>query len=195
MRRLGARLESGATSVYWYVANKEELLDLAMDEALAEVAIPEPTGDWRADLRALLGGLRAMMSAHPWTTRLYHSRPLFGQHALRYAEAQLCLLRSAGFAGDELDGAFNMVVDYVRGSVDAAGPQRSRPHSRSGRVSDRMTLEASLQDAANPYPALRGYREHIRCHDRECLLQQRFDFGLRVLLDGLSARLRDGATA
>jgi len=31
MRRLAARLGSGATSLYWYVANKDELLELAAE--------------------------------------------------------------------------------------------------------------------------------------------------------------------
>src|ERR687893_1971585 len=48
MRRLGTRLGSGATSLYWHVAHKDELLELAVDEVLGEVYVPE-AGDtpWR----------------------------------------------------------------------------------------------------------------------------------------------------
>jgi AcrR family transcriptional regulator len=188
MRRLGARLDSGATSIYWYVANKDELLDLAMDEVLAEVPIPEPTGDWRRDLDALIRGFRSMMFAHPWILQLYGSRPALGPHALRYAEAQLSLLRSAGFAGDELDGAFNMIGDYVRGSVHADGARRA-PRPRSGETSSRANLEGLLQDVSTPYPALRGYREYVLRHDHAFLLEWRFAYGLGVLLEGLALRL------
>jgi AcrR family transcriptional regulator len=195
MRRLGARLEAGATSVYWYVANKDELLDLAMDEVLAEVPIPEPTGDWRHDVAALIQGLRAMVFAHPWALQLYNSRPVFGPQARRYAEAQLLLLRSAGFVGDDLDGAFHMIIDYVRGSVNPGGP-RPAPHPRRpGGAVERFTLEGAPQDVAGPYPALRAYREHLLHHDRAFVLQRRFDFGLRVLLDGLSKRLDNVTSA
>jgi AcrR family transcriptional regulator len=186
MRRLGARLDSGATSIYWYVAGKDELLDLAMDEVLGEVPIPEPTGDWRADLAALIQGFRTMMFAHPWILQLYGSRAALGPHALRYAEAQLTLLRSAGFAGDELDGAFHMIGDYVRGSVHADGARRAR--RRRSEEAPRLDLEALLADVTTPYPALRGYREHLLRHDHAFLLEWRFDYGLGVLFDGLVLR-------
>ncbi|GIH19234.1 TetR family transcriptional regulator [Rugosimonospora africana] len=189
MRRLGARLEAGATSVYWYVANKDELLDLAMDEVLAEITIPDLTGDWRADLYALVKGLRAMMFAHPWALQVYNNRPVFGPHAREYAEAQLRLLRSAGFVGDDLDGAFHMIVDYVRGSVTIDPPRPVRRPRRHSDGEQRMTLNDSTPDVVAPYPALREYREHALTHDRSLLLQRRFDFGLRVLLEGLARRL------
>jgi AcrR family transcriptional regulator len=189
MRRLGARLEAGATSVYWYVANKDELLDLATDAVFSEITIPEPTGDWRADLYALIKGVRAMVCAHPWAMQVYNSRPVFGPHAREYAEAQLNLLRSAGFTGDDLDGAFHTIVDYVRGSVTFDPPRPVRQPRRPVGGEQRMTLDSPAPDGIAPYPALREYREHALSHDRTLLLQRRFDFGLRVLLDGLARRL------
>ena len=42
MRKLGAKLNAGATSLYWYVANKDELLELALDEVWGLVDTPEP---------------------------------------------------------------------------------------------------------------------------------------------------------
>jgi AcrR family transcriptional regulator len=212
MRRLGARLKSGATSIYWYVVNKDELLDLVMDGVLAEVPVPEPTGDWCADLRALIRGFREITLAHPWILPLYGSRPALGPHALRYAEAQLSLLSSAGFADDELDGAYNMISDYVKGSLGSDRPSRVPADDKSAARTDRTAggaagggaggtpgpagdaidwaaLESYLSDVSTPYPALRGYREHLLRHDRDCLSQQRFDFGLDVLLHGLAARL------
>ena len=49
MRGLGARLNAGATSAYRHVANKDELMELAVDEVLGEVFVPEGGGAaWRA---------------------------------------------------------------------------------------------------------------------------------------------------
>jgi AcrR family transcriptional regulator len=42
MSRLGTKLGSGATSLYWHVVNKDELLSLAVDEMLSEVYVPVP---------------------------------------------------------------------------------------------------------------------------------------------------------
>ena len=47
MRRIARELNAGAMSLYWYVASKEELLDLMLDAIEAEIEVPEPTGDWR----------------------------------------------------------------------------------------------------------------------------------------------------
>ncbi len=46
MRKLGAKLGAGATSLYWHVANKNELLELAMDEVFGAVRIPA-SESWR----------------------------------------------------------------------------------------------------------------------------------------------------
>src|SRR5689334_1586028 len=55
MRRLAAALDVTAMSVYWYVDTKDDLLELALDRAFGELALPGPdTGeDWRDELRAL----------------------------------------------------------------------------------------------------------------------------------------------
>lgn len=43
MRKLGARLNAGATSLYRHVATKDELMELAVDEVFGEIAVPPPT--------------------------------------------------------------------------------------------------------------------------------------------------------
>ena len=53
MRKIAQVLHAGTMSLYWHVANKEHLLDLMLDALMAEVDVPEPTGDWRADLQGL----------------------------------------------------------------------------------------------------------------------------------------------
>src|SRR3569623_2659091 len=65
MRRLGTRLGSGATSLYWYVNTKDELLDLCIDECLGEVHVPAGE-DWRESLRTAARALRDMVLRHPW---------------------------------------------------------------------------------------------------------------------------------
>jgi AcrR family transcriptional regulator len=49
MRKLGARLNAGATSLYRHVATKDELMELAVDEVAAEITSrPRTAPDWRA---------------------------------------------------------------------------------------------------------------------------------------------------
>ncbi|MFF1615574.1 TetR/AcrR family transcriptional regulator [Amycolatopsis sp. NPDC058278] len=67
MRKLAERLEVTSTALYWHVATKEDLLDLALDHVVGEVPVPAPDGRPRAGLRALLMDWRAAMLAHPWS--------------------------------------------------------------------------------------------------------------------------------
>ena len=50
MRRIAREVRAGVMSLYWYVSSKEELLDLMLDAIEAEIEVPDPSGDWRADL-------------------------------------------------------------------------------------------------------------------------------------------------
>jgi hypothetical protein len=53
MRRIARELNAGVMSLYWHVASKEELQDLMLASVEAEIVVPEPSGDWLADMRTL----------------------------------------------------------------------------------------------------------------------------------------------
>jgi AcrR family transcriptional regulator len=65
-RRSARELRAGPMSLYWHVGSKEELLDLMLESIEAETEAPEPSGDWRADLRAFARLTRAAMLRHRW---------------------------------------------------------------------------------------------------------------------------------
>ena len=50
MRRVAARLGTGAASLYRYLESREDLLDLMVDATGAEYVFTAPTGDWLGDL-------------------------------------------------------------------------------------------------------------------------------------------------
>jgi AcrR family transcriptional regulator len=69
-RALAQRLGGGVASIYWYVANKEELLDRATDHVigviLADIEALPPTGDPIDDLRAMAVSLFDAIVERPW---------------------------------------------------------------------------------------------------------------------------------
>ena len=100
MRRLGTKLGSGATSVYWYVANKDELLELAVDEVMGEVDIPDlELVGWRAAAGGVVQGLRSVILRHSWITSLFGIRPAIGPQAMRMSDRIVTVLTAAGFGG------------------------------------------------------------------------------------------------
>jgi AcrR family transcriptional regulator len=89
MRKLGTRLDAGATSMYWHVANKDELLELAVDEMMEEAYAPE-AGDTpcRVGLSVWVNGMHAMLLRHPWVAGLIGTRPTTGPNPEAHRRAR-----------------------------------------------------------------------------------------------------------
>lgn len=92
MRRVAAELGTGAASLYRYVETREELLDLMSDAAGGRVPLPEPTGDWLADLVAVAERSREILYRHPWLADLAITRPVLGPNGIALLEHVLTVL-------------------------------------------------------------------------------------------------------
>jgi AcrR family transcriptional regulator len=118
MRRIARELNAGAMSLYWYVGSKEELLDLMLDSIEAEIEVPEPSGDWRADLGAFAHRTRAAMSRHRWAMEFIGSRPPSRPNDVRNLERLLGLLDGTGVDDARvIMGIFMTVATFVTGAV------------------------------------------------------------------------------
>ncbi|MFI6517550.1 TetR/AcrR family transcriptional regulator [Spirillospora sp. NPDC050679] len=89
-RALAARLGTGVGTIYWYVSNKDELLDRATDHAIGGVlaAIEEQPGtdDPIADLRAMAVTLFDAIVARPWLAAYFMRNTDVQGHSLRLYE-------------------------------------------------------------------------------------------------------------
>ncbi len=92
MRRVGAELGTGAASLYRYVDNREDLLDLMTDAVAAEYDLPARTGDWQADLVRVAEQARLIMLRHPWLPGLLLTRSPLGPRGLAVLEYTLAAL-------------------------------------------------------------------------------------------------------
>jgi AcrR family transcriptional regulator len=118
MRRLGARLDVEAMTLYHHVPNKDALLD-GLVEVVLRGAADVPDDDWRSALRGYAHRLRATLLAHPAVLPLAVSRSASTPESLRVAERMLRRLRAAGFAlGPALD-LFNALSVFVLGHAAA----------------------------------------------------------------------------
>jgi AcrR family transcriptional regulator len=86
MRRLAQLLDVTSTALYWHVKTKEDVLDLAVDRIFGDVPLPEPTDDWREDVRRLAHDWRGAMLRHPWSPSLI-GRPMLVPTSSRAASA------------------------------------------------------------------------------------------------------------
>ena len=151
MRRLADRLGSGAMSLYWHVASKEVVFDLALDSVLEYRAPPltPESQDWRGEIVHMLEDWRAIMLRHPWSASLLPRRAL-GPNILTRLELLSKTLSGAGVADADLNVSIWSLWNYVmgatitRGSFDLSDDDRAAGQQRLTRLSERYpTIERS----------------------------------------------------
>ncbi|MEV5978698.1 TetR/AcrR family transcriptional regulator [Streptomyces sp. NPDC052114] len=181
MRKLGTRLDAGATSLYRHVANKDELIELVVDEVYGELAVPAATGpaDWREAAAGSAQSLRAMILRHPWVASVLGQVGLIhlGPNVASMSERMAAVYRAADFPPEEVELALNTVISYVIGMATSEAAYLSLI-ARSGRTEQEFAV--SLQEE--------GLRE-AGAADPAQTREKSFDYGLQRMLDGLAARL------
>ncbi|WP_406343600.1 TetR/AcrR family transcriptional regulator C-terminal domain-containing protein [Streptomyces sp. NBC_01578] len=188
MRRVARDLGSGTASLYRYITNRDELVDLMVDAAQGEDPLPDSAEDWRADLGAVAHALRATLLRHPWLAGELAGRPALGPNSLRRSESAL---RAAVALTPDItlaSQALGAVHAYVLGSVAAQQALR-RAEQRTG------LSEEEWQRSVGPYISeVLAAGEHPMLARRVLEAEEldpdvEFTFGLDCVLDGLAARL------
>ncbi|WP_329002100.1 TetR/AcrR family transcriptional regulator C-terminal domain-containing protein [Kribbella sp. NBC_00709] len=192
MRKLAARLGSGATSLYWHVPTKDDLVDLLIDEVWGEIDVPEPElAGWRSGALLFGHSLRSAVLRHPWLPEVMYTRPSVGPHAMTLGERGLVLFGAAGFTAREVDLAMGSVMSYVLGTVSAEVATREMVR-KSGRSEESWVsdLLAQAEAAADEYPHMQESVRRRTSADLDSELTANFVFGLDALLDGLEAKVK-----
>ncbi|RSN15500.1 TetR family transcriptional regulator [Nonomuraea sp. WAC 01424] len=178
MRKLGARLGAGATSLYRHVTNRDELIQLAVDDVCGELDLPAPAdpAQWRAAVAHTATEVRAMVLRHPWVALELGQIGLIhiGPNAMRMSSELLAWFEAAGFPAREKQPAAGTLMSYVIGIATAEAAYISLI-ARSGSTESAWVASRSqdFDEGADP----RQLRE------------DHFAYGLDRVLDGLAARL------
>ncbi|TCO55856.1 TetR/AcrR family transcriptional regulator [Actinocrispum wychmicini] len=117
LRRVATEMGTGTTTLYRYIATKDELFDLMIDSAFGEREPPPPTGDWQADLRAIAHAHRAMVLRHPWLATLPATRPALGPNSLAWLDAAYATVDVLDLDADEVLTQVGTLLTFVRGHV------------------------------------------------------------------------------
>lgn len=132
MRAVAARLGVEPMSLYWHVANKDDLLDGVVVTFLEGVATPAAgAGDWRDRVRAFAASFRGLVLDHPNVALLVAQRPATGYVAAKRAAAVLLRdLERAGFAPARAIDVARMVARFVLGVSMAEAATSVAPSPR-----------------------------------------------------------------
>jgi AcrR family transcriptional regulator len=180
MRRLGADLGVEAMSLYKHVANKDAILDGVVELIVGQIEIPSEETPWKQAMRQRAASARTVLAGHAWAIGLLESRASMGPGTMRYLDAVLGSLRSAGFSLGDAVHALWLLDSYVYGHViqetSLAPVSTSLPGTES---------TASVPELATmtEYPHLAELAEHSRRSDYT--VDGEFAYGLDLILDAL----------
>ena len=188
MRSLAQELGVKPMSLYYYVRNKEEILDGIVDSVFAEIELPTVGQDWRAEVTRRASSARASLARHPWALALMETRINPGPATLRHHDSMLGTLRAAGFSLSMTAHAYALIDAYVYGftlqeaSLPFEGAESAAEVASSIMESFALGDYPHLVEFASQYVLRPGYD-----------FGAQFDFGLDLILDGLAVQLRDGS--
>jgi len=192
MRRLGEHLGSEAMSLYYHVANKEDVLDGIADAVAREINdtvdrldVPSQGAAWKSAVRQRILTARTVLLRHPWAPGLFETRTKTSPAILQYHDALVGLMRNGGFSYDLIHHAL-----HALGSRALGFSQELFDPGDGGTPDDEEMAAMAAQ-----LPNLVGMLAEVAHDDPESTLgwcddQTEFEFGLDVILDGLD-RLRE----
>jgi AcrR family transcriptional regulator len=192
MRKLATKLGSGATSLYWYVPTKVDLIDLLIDEIWGEIDVPEPElAGWRSGALLFGHSLRSAVLRHPWLPEVMYTRPSMGPNAIKLGQRCLVLFGAAGFTGPDTDYAMSCVMSYVLGSASAEVAVHAVVR-KAGTTLDEWAHEMMrlAQDSTKDHPEMQESLRRRSGRDVSTMHNETFVFGLDTILEGLENRLK-----
>jgi AcrR family transcriptional regulator len=186
IRNLAQRIQCGVMSLYRYVSSKDDLWDLMLDAAFAEIVLPSKNSrNWRRDVIQVAIETRRMMLRHPWLAGLVTARPTLGPNYLRWFEF---LLKTTSTASVDIHVRVRVIGAmwaYTSGFVGhELGEQATNRRHGLTEAQKRASVEPYLQQllATGKFPHLTGFIASYSAGNPD----EEFEFGLRALLKGLS---------
>src|SRR5689334_24816130 len=184
IRSLAKELGAKPMSVYYHVANKDEILAALVDVVFSEIRLPVPGEDWRSEMSKRASSAREVLARHRWAIGLLESRTDPGPANLRHHDTVIATLQAAGFSDALTAHAYALIDSYVYGF---ALQEAALPFQSPDGVGD-VAESIMKRIAEGDYP-------HLVRMARSYYVQPGYDFGdefgfgLDLILDGIERLL------
>ncbi len=188
MRRLALELGTGPASLYAHVENRRELDQLIVDRVIDESLIPDPDPEhWEDQVKDVMRRIRAMYQRHPGVARATMAMIPTGPSALMTIERMLGILLAGGVPPQLAAWACDLIPLYV----GAVSFEESLWSSDVAGADERELFVAQLRDYLQSlptasFPTVVALAAVLTTGDGE----DRFEFGIDVLVSGLAAVAR-----
>jgi AcrR family transcriptional regulator len=197
MRRIAKDLQVGVMSLYWHIESKEDLHQLMLETVQGEIKAADPSGDWRADLAVYARNSRAAMHRHPWATDYIGAGPPSGPNDARNADRLIAALDGLGLDVITTIWILMTVSTYVTGAavreVQEVRWERAAQKAMSEMAEDDVAEALAEFDrrvrGSGRYPHLAKVLDVGIDPDAPETRDERFEFGLSCVLDGIAARI------
>jgi AcrR family transcriptional regulator len=180
MRRVATALETGSSSLYAHVVNKEDLDELLIGRLCSEITLPTPDpATWREQITGVCTQLRDQYLRYPGISQAAFAAAPSNLDTLRVSEGMLAILLAGGIAPQTAAWAIDALTLYVNAySLEYSRATKGGGDWVRGR-DETMERFAALPDA---FPHTKRYAAELTAgtgHDR-------FDFSIRLMIGGLA---------
>lgn len=193
MRRLAQALDTGPASLYAHVANKQELDQLMLDRAAAQIDIPDPEPDkWREQIAQVMRDTLAVMRRYPGVARAAIGQIPLAENSLYVTERIIAILKAGGVPDQVTAYAVDLMPLYVCAIAFEEYVQNAQQWSSDDIESFTTQLktwfEALPGDRFPQIVALAGALTH---GDGD----SRFEFGVQVIVAGIASFVPESGRA
>jgi AcrR family transcriptional regulator len=183
MRRLATALETGSSSLYAHVVNKEDLDELLIGRLCAEIELPEPDpATWREQIVGVCTQLRDQYLRYPGISQAAFATAPSNLDTLRVSEGMLAILLAGGVKPQAAAWAIDSLTLYVNGYSLEVSEARKRVNGLvDGWVVSRDEIRARFAALPETFRWTKRYADELTAGT----VDDRFAFTVGLMVDGL----------
>jgi AcrR family transcriptional regulator len=189
MRRVAQVFDTGPSTLYAHIANKDELLQLMIDRINDDIEVPEPDPQrWQEQVKEVARSTYRALTAHGDVARAALANIPTGANALRTAEGLLAIMIAGGLSPRIAGWAMDRIFLYINADAYEGALYGAKVRA-SGKPVDEYVQDFFGQLAdyfrslpPDRFPNFAAHADALVSGDGD----ERFEFGLDMLVDGLA---------
>ncbi|WP_445487278.1 TetR/AcrR family transcriptional regulator C-terminal domain-containing protein [Niallia sp. 03133] len=187
MRNVAAKLEVQAPALYWYIKNKQELLQLIAEYLSSQINFPKKTNDWKEEIKALALETRRVLLSVPNGAEIMMDTLPTTNKRLYAINSMLALFHRANFPEDKIFQSVISINNYVTTYVlDEQKQQKMFEEMGEERIHQQF-IESISGIPKEEVPFVYRY---MLSQKGAINNEKNFLVGLRVLLKGIEAEIK-----